>query len=226
MTGPIRITPGRFGAACASGADATARALLTKSGFTPARAADQPLSLGMTDGPLVFRALVGEAAHRLERAGYDVEVDPQLRLSATGEEALEVLADLRRTLDELTELLPRMDDLRELADVAAQMITGPLNVADGTRKLLRTAAGCARDARGLPHEREEIADWLDASAEALTTLQRTASQVAYPHSDTLPAARASAARTRSPAVRTTAASLTGATASVRSHAPDLRRTRA
>ncbi|MFF2746452.1 hypothetical protein ACFVVA_13000 [Kitasatospora sp. NPDC058048] len=180
----------------------------------------------MTEGPLVFRALVGEAARQLECAGYEVEVDPRLRLSATGEEALEVIADLRDSLDELAGLLGRMGDLRELADVAAQMVTGSHNVADGARELLRTAASSARDADSLPHERKEIAGWLDASAEALAAIQRTASQVAYPQSGTPMSARAAATRNRSPAVRTASTVLTGATASVRSYVPDLRRTRA
>ncbi|MGW3185705.1 hypothetical protein ACWDD9_41195 [Kitasatospora sp. NPDC001119] len=225
MTSPIRIAPGQFGAACASGADAAARAILTRTGFTPLRTADQPLSLSMAEGPLVFRALVGEAARRLERAGYEVEVDPRLRLSATGEEALEVLADLRGKLDELAELLGRMSDLRELADTAAQMVTGQRNVADGARELLRTAAGSARGADGLPHEREEVAGRLNASAETLATIQRTASQVAYPQSGTPTSARAAAARNRPSTVRAASTVLTGATAPVRSYAPDLRRPR-
>ncbi|MGW3228620.1 hypothetical protein [Kitasatospora sp. NPDC001095] len=219
MTGPIRISPGSFGAASASGADSAAGVMLTKLGFAPPRNTDQPMSLHMLDGPLVFRAVVEEAARRLEGAGYEVEVDPRLRLSAIGEEALEVLADLRGKLDELADVVSRIDDLRELADVAAQMVTGAHNVADGTRELLRTAAGSARDTHGPPHEREEIAGWFDAGAEAVATLQRNASNVPYPQqSDTSPAARAPAARTATTAPVSTTSALP--------HGPYPRRTRA
>ncbi|MER7701634.1 hypothetical protein ABTX81_01865 [Kitasatospora sp. NPDC097605] len=180
MTGPIRIRPGRFGSASVSGADSTAEAMLSRLGFAPPRDADGPLALSMSDGPLVFRAVLAEATRRLEGAGYEVEVDPQLRLSATGEEALEVLADLRDKLDELADVLGRIGDLSELADVAAQMVAGAHNVADGTRELLRSAAGYARDASGPPREREEIARWLDAGAESVAVFQHNASNVPRP----------------------------------------------
>ncbi|MCX4758783.1 hypothetical protein [Kitasatospora purpeofusca] len=224
MSEPVRIAPGSFGAAEATGADQRARAVLARLGFAPPRNAERPLTLQSTDGPLVLRALVGEAARLLERAGYRVEVDPELRLSPAGEQALEVLAEIAARLGELTALVDSMDDVRDLADVGAQMVTGPYSTRDALHALFTAGARASLRADGSLHERADLQAWHMDGAAAARAIATAAAATGYP-APAVTGPRVHAARTRSPAARaSTARPVTPAAPS--EPAPGPRRTRA
>ncbi|MFC9327920.1 hypothetical protein [Kitasatospora sp. NPDC057015] len=226
MSEPVRITPGSFGYAEVHGADEAALALLAPLGFAPPRRAPSPVSLHTVDGPLTRLSLIGEAARRLERAGYAVEVDPQLRLSPAAEQALEILGELSERLSELGDLLADMDNVHDLADVAGQMVTGPGNPVDAARDAFTTGAQAVRRISGFPFEREGIADWFQAGAEATARMAALASGTAYPPPADPFATRAEAARACSPAASTATCAPISATAATTYPAPDLRRVRA
>ncbi|MFJ1707584.1 hypothetical protein [Kitasatospora sp. NPDC088346] len=224
MSEPVRIAPGSFGAAEATGADQRARNVLARLGFAPPHDAEHPLALQGTDGPLVLRALVGEGARLLERAGYRVEVDPELRLAPAGEQALEVLAEIAARLGELTALVESMDDVRDLADIGAQMVTGPYSTTDALHALFTSGAQTSLRAGGSLHERADLQAWhLDGAAHTRAIATAAAATGYPPPAATEPRVRA--ARTRSPAARaSTAVPVTSATAT--EPAPSPRRTRA
>ncbi|MFD0259067.1 hypothetical protein ACFVH7_12440 [Kitasatospora indigofera] len=226
MSEPVRITPGSFGYAEVHGADEPALALLAPLGFAPPRRAPRPVSLHTVDGPLTRLALIGEAARRLEKAGYTVEVDPQLRLSPAAEQALEILGELSERLGELGDLLADMDNVHDLARVAAQMVTGPGNLADAASAAFTAGAQAVRHISGFPFEREGIADWFQAGAEAAGWMAALASTTSYPPPADPFATRADAARACSPAARTATSVPISATAATTHPAPDPRRARA
>ncbi|MFJ7278301.1 hypothetical protein [Kitasatospora sp. NPDC098663] len=225
MSDPIRIVPGSFGLATVNNADQAASAVLTRFGFTPPRRADKPLSLHPSGEPLADLAQVGAAARGLRRAGYEVDVAPELQLSDAGEQALEVLADLHGKLGELAGLVGRISDLHELVGVAAQMVHGAYNPADAARELFLAAARSARSADSPWREGAELTSWFEDGAEAVTSLQARAASVAYLQPSAEHAARVGAARARSAAHHTGPTSLTSSTPPSTSLGADPRRVR-
>ncbi|KQV20942.1 MULTISPECIES: hypothetical protein [unclassified Kitasatospora] len=226
MTDPVRITPGTFGYAEVNGADQAALALLAPLGFTPPRRAPHPVSLHTLEGPLTRLALVGEAASRLERAGYTVEVDPKLRLSRAGEQALEILGELSERLGELADVLADMDDIHDLADVAGQMLVGRGNVVDTARAAFTAGAEATRRTGGFPFEREGIAAWFQAGADSAGQLAALAASTAAPPPTDPFAERTEAARACSPAARTATSMPVSATGAPAHTILDPRRARA
>ncbi|MEU9074569.1 hypothetical protein AB0D22_07785 [Kitasatospora sp. NPDC048538] len=203
MTEPVRISPGAFGYAEVHGADQAALALLAPLGFAPPRNAPHPVSLHTLEGPLTRLALVGEAAGRLKRTGYAVEVDPQLRISPVAEQALEILGELSTLLGELADVVAEMDDLQNLAAVAGQMVVGRNNPMDAVGAVFTAGAEAARHAHGFPYERREVASWFQAGADAAVRMSALAASTPHPPPTDPLAARAGTARAQSPAERTT-----------------------
>ncbi|GJF32647.1 hypothetical protein KNE206_53470 [Kitasatospora sp. NE20-6] len=196
----VRILPGSFGILEVTGADAPALRLLARLGFRPPRNGGHPVSLHSEEGPLAVRALMGETARRLQHAGYVVEVDPWLRISPAGEQVLELLDELRTRLDDLACIVGEIDDLRDLADVAAQLVTGTRNPAESARVLFGLAAEQARGAAGDLHERTELAAWFQARADSAQRTAAEASSIPYPAAGRT-GPRAEAARASSRAAR-------------------------
>ncbi|MGW2540723.1 hypothetical protein ACWC5I_07585 [Kitasatospora sp. NPDC001574] len=223
MSEPVRIVPGSRGGAEASGADERARAVLASIGFASPGDAGRPPALQSTDGPLVLRALVGAAARLLERAGYRAEVHPELRLGPVDEQALEILAEIAAQLGELTALVGSMDDVRDLADIGAQMAAGPYSTTDALHALFAAGARASLRADGSLHERADLHAWYLEGAAHARAITTAAAATAYPGPAADP--RVHAAGTRSPAARvSTARPVTPATATV--PAPSPRRSRA
>ncbi|WP_395297305.1 hypothetical protein ACF9IK_30630 [Kitasatospora hibisci] len=220
MTEPVRISPGAFGYAEVHGADQAALALLAPLGFAPPRNAPHPVSLHSLEGPLTRLALVDEGAGRLERAGYAVEVDPQLRISPSGEQALEILGELSTLLGELADVIAEMDDFQDVAAVAGQMVVGRDNLVDAVGAVFTAGAEAARHAHGFPYERGEVASWFQTGADAAVRMSALAASTPHPPPTDPLAARASAARAQSPAARTTTGPPVSATPTTAVHSSD------
>ncbi|MFB7672701.1 hypothetical protein ACFC26_14950 [Kitasatospora purpeofusca] len=134
------------------------------------------MHLQTLDGPLARQALAGEAAEQLVRAGYEVELDPELRISDAGEQALELLGGISEQIGQLRHLLEEMDDFHDLLDTAAQMVTGPYNPIHALEDLFQRAGERARPIPGAVAD--ALATWCDTSAQHMAAIASAADAVA------------------------------------------------
>ncbi|MFF2657382.1 hypothetical protein ACFVUH_08450 [Kitasatospora sp. NPDC058032] len=198
----VRIRPGRVGPVEVSGADEHALRLIAPLGFRPPPRGSGPVHLQTTDGPLARRALATQAADRLARAGYAVDLAPELRISEAGERTLELLADLSRHIDEVVDALGELDDVNDLADAAAQMVTGPYNPLAALQTLFRRAGDSVRRADGRGAGRDELAAWFYEGAQRMAGIVSAAGSVAHTPRPGAGGERRAAATARSAAART------------------------
>ncbi|MFC9331980.1 hypothetical protein [Kitasatospora sp. NPDC057015] len=174
----VRIRPGRFGPVEASGADEQALRLIAPLGFRPPRRAAGPVHLQTLDGPLARQALATQAADRLAEAGYEVDLAPELRISEAGEHLLELLADLSQQIGHVSDALDELGDVHDLADAAAQMVTGPYNPLDALQDLLQRAGDSVRRTAGRDAGHDDLAVWFCESAQQMGGIV-SAAAVAY-----------------------------------------------
>ncbi|MGW2548275.1 condensation domain-containing protein, partial [Kitasatospora sp. NPDC001574] len=107
------------------------------------------------------------------------DLAPELRISEAGERTLELLADLSRHIDEVGAALSELDDVHDLADAAAQMVTGPYNPLDALQALFQRAGDTVRRASGSGVGHGELAVWFYECAQQMADIVRAAGSVAH-----------------------------------------------
>ncbi|GAA2092087.1 hypothetical protein GCM10009759_17410 [Kitasatospora saccharophila] len=198
MNGPeISIVPGSFGPVEVRGADERALRLIENLGFRTPRRAAAPVHLPAKEGPLIQRALATRAAEHLAAAGYRVDLDAELRISDLDERTMEVLDSMTRSIDQLLGLLEEMDSVHDLADAAAQLVSGPHGPIYAMADVLRRAGDHVRRTAGEGPD-GGLADFFHTGSRRMTDLAALADAVSY-----LPRPAARADRRQAATVRST-----------------------
>ncbi|MFJ4676871.1 hypothetical protein [Kitasatospora sp. NPDC088783] len=194
----ISVVPGTFGPVEVHGADERALRLIKNLGFRALRRPTSPAYLPAGEGPLIRRALATRAAEHLAAAGYRVDLDPELRISDLDERTMEVLDAMSRSADHLLSLLEEMDNVHDLADAAAQMVSGPNGPIHAMADAFRRAGDHVRRTTADDYD-GDLADFFHAASRRMTDLAASANNVGY-----LPRPADRADRRQSATVRSTA----------------------
>ncbi|MFD7730474.1 hypothetical protein ACFV6F_08825 [Kitasatospora phosalacinea] len=210
--------PGSFGPVEVRGADERALRLIENLGFRPPRRAAAPVHLQVEEGPLIQRALATRAAEHLAAAGYRVDLDAELRISELDERTMEVLDSMTRSIDQLLGLLEEMDSVHDLADAAAQLVSGPHGPIYAMADVLRRAGDHVRRTAGEGPD-GGLADFFHTGSRRMTDFAALAYAVSY-----LPRPAARADRRQAATVRSTSTGIGAPPASLPPPGPTVRTT--